>query len=202
MANQLTVKEAIEARRSIRRYTDEKISPETIHELIRQANLAPTPWNLQPTRIVAVTDPETKSQLMAAAYGQPQVGAAPVVFVIYTDMEDVLSNVHEVIHPGMPEDRRAQEAETIGNTIKGMGAEAYHAWGKNHGYTFMAFLLLAAQSMGYSTSAMLGFEPDKVRELFNLPQHAQFPAIVAMGVAAEDGFTHHRHSSDRITTFA
>lgn len=202
MSNQMTVKDAIEARRSIRKYTEEKVSKETISEILRLANLAPTPWNLQPTRVIAVTEEDTKQKLMAAAYGQPQVGAAPVVFVITTDMENVLNTIAEVIHPGMPQDRRAQEAENILKTMKGMGEEAYTAWGKNHGYTFMAFLLLAAQSMGFSTSAMLGFEPDKVRELFNLEDHVQFPAIVAMGVANDEGFPHHRHSVERITTFS
>lgn len=199
--SELTVKQAIEARRSIRKYKGEEISKETIEELLRQANLAPTPWNLQPTRVIVVTKDEDKEKLKDAAYGQPQVYNAAAVFVLTTDMQDVLANVEETIHPGMPEDRAKQEKETILGSFEKMSEEERQAWGKNQGYTFMAFLILAAQSMGYATSCMLGFEPDKVRELYNLGDHVQFPALVAMGVPNEEGFPHHRHEVDRFTTF-
>ena len=199
--SELTVKQAIEARRSIRRYTEEPISEDTIRELLRQANLAPTPWNVQPTRVTVVSKQEDKDKLMEAAFGQPQVGAAAAVFVLSTDMQDALANLAETVHPGMPEDRKAQEIETISGTFNQMTEEQRQAWGLNHGYTFMAFLILAAQSMGYATSCMLGFEPDKVRELYGLGDHVQLPVIIAMGVPAGEGFPHHRHEVDRFTTF-
>ncbi len=195
MEQELTVKQAAQARRSIRKYTDEPISDQTIHDLITTAGLAPSPWNLQPWRVIAVKDPETKQNLMAASYGQPQVGAAAVTFVIYTDMEGTLDNVENTIHPGQKE----QEAEIAANMRKIFGGyekSDLHWWGKAQGYTFMGFLLLAAQAEGYATSAMLGFEPDKVKALFNLPENAQISAIVAMGRPADEGFPHHRHNFD------
>lgn len=193
----LTVQQAIEARHSIRRYTDEKIPKETIEELLRLANLAPVPWNLQPARVIVVTDEAVKEKLMENAYGQPQVGAAAAVFVITTDMKDVLATVEETIHPGMPDERKDQEKATILDHFAKYSDSDLHWWGRAQGYTFMGFLLLAAQSKGYSTSAMLGFDPAKVRAQFGLADHVEIPAIVAMGVGAEDGFPHHRHPVER-----
>ncbi len=198
MPQELSVKQAANARRSIRRYTDEQISDETIRDLIATAGLAPSPWNLQPWRVIAVKDPETKAKLMAAAYGQPQVGASAVTFVIYTDMTETLDNVENTIHPGM-KDREAETAKSIRDTFAKMPEADLHWWGRAQGYTFMAFLMLEAQSQGYATSGMLGFDPENVKELFNLPAHVQIPALVAMGRPAEEGFSHYRHDFDQFS---
>ena len=195
MEQELTVAQAAHARNSIRKYTDEPISDETIRELVELAGLAPSPWNIQPWRIIAVKDPETKNKLMEAAYGQPQVGASAVTFVIYTDMTEAIDNVENTIHPGM-KDKEAETAKSIRDHFANYSESDFHWWGRAQAYTFMGFLMLAAQSKGYATSGMLGFMPDKVKELFDLPAHAEIPALVAMGRPAEDGFPHHRHNFD------
>lgn len=196
----LTVQEAAQTRRSIRKYTDQAVPRADIDAILTTAGLAPSPWNLQPWRVVAVETPEVKQKLMEASYGQPQVGAAPVVFVIYTDMVNVMDKVEDTVHPGMADQLEAH-AKNMRDTFGAYPEADLHWWGRGQGYTFMGYLLLAAQSLGYSTSPMLGFEADKVKALFNLPDTAQIPAIVAMGVAAEDGFPHHRHPLDRFVQY-
>ena len=37
--------------------------------------------------------------------------------------------------------------------------------------------------------------------ILDIPAHASVPAMVALGVAAEEGFAHHRHGLERIATF-
>jgi len=192
----LNVTEAAEARRSIRKYTDQAIPQEHIDEILRVAGLAPCPWNIQPWRVIVVKCAVAKQELMGAAYGQPQVGAAAAVFVIYSDMQDALANAEDFIHPGYG-DKIAAEANSIRETFEKMGAEKSEQWGFAESNIFLGFLLLAAQSHGYSTSAMLGFEPDKVKALYDLPAHVTLPALVAMGIGAEEGFPHHRHGLDR-----
>lgn len=193
---QLTVTQAAEARVSIRKYTDETVSDETINELIRVAGTAPTPWNLQPWRIIAVKDKDTLAKLQEAAYGQRQVGGSAVTFVIATDMDDVIATLEDTVHPGMA-DRVAETAKSIRDHFAGYSAADLHWWGRSQGYTFMAYLLLAAQSHGYATSPMLGFDPAKVKEMFGLGENVQIPAIVSLGRPAEDGFPQFRHPLDR-----
>ena len=195
----LTVTQAAEARRSIRKYTDQAVSTETLNEILRVAGLAPSPWNLQPWRVIVVRNPEVKAKLMGAAYGQPQVGAAQAVFVIYSDMEDTLGNVVETVHPGMPD--KAAAAEGILGILGKMSRDDQEAWAYAESNIFLGYLLLAIQEQGLASSPMLGFVPDHVRELFGLPAHVRFPAIVAVGYGAEEGFTHHRHGIGRFATF-
>lgn len=196
----MTVTKAAESRRSVRKYTDESIPKSAIEEILRVAGLAPSPWNLQPWRVTVVTDPDLKAKVMGAAYGQPQVGAAQVVFVIHSDMQDVLAKVEDTVHPGMA-DRKAQEAENMRNTFGKMGPEASETWGNAISNIFLGFLLLAIEEAGYGSSPMLGFDPGQMREVLGSPEHVRFPAIVAVGKKAEDGFPHHRHELGRFVDF-
>jgi hypothetical protein len=65
---------------------------------------------------VVVRDHDLRQQLMVAARGQRQVGAAPVVFVLYSDMSDVLNTPDEIIDPSADSDRRAAAKHRSGAT--------------------------------------------------------------------------------------
>lgn len=197
-SSELSVRDSAVSRVSIRRYTDEAVTPEQIRDVVDIARRAPSPYNIQPWRVVAVTDPETKERLKAAAYGQPQVGAAPVVFVIYTDMQEMLDTVEETVHPGMGEEAKVSISAQLRGDYGRMPDEARAGFGRGQGCTFMGYLLLAAQSLGYGTSPMLGFDPAQVKEILGLPAHTEIPALVSMGRPAEDGFPQYRHEVDRI----
>src|SRR6476661_3167224 len=97
---------AANTRRSVRAYTPEPVSDETLTALLTLAGRAPSAFNLQPWRFVVVRDPALKAALSAAAYGQQQIVRAPVVIAMYADMEDTMANLEETVHPGLPADKR------------------------------------------------------------------------------------------------
>ena len=201
LANALSVPEAIATRRSIRKYTADAVTPEDLNTILALAGKAPSAWNLQPWRFVVVRNPEVKEQLKAAAYGQGQVGAAPVLIVAYSDMQDTLNRLEEVIHPGVPAENRAGSIEGIRNAFKGQSVEEQEAWAAGQTYIAVGYLSLAARSLGYDTSLMLGFNPEQVKQILDLPAHVRIPALIPLGVAAEEGFSHHRHETSAITHF-
>ncbi len=197
----LTVTEAAEARRSIRKYEPTPIPREALNEILRVTSLAPSPWNIQPWRFVVVEDAATKLKLQEAAYGQAQVGGAPAVIVMYSDMTDALNTIEETVHPGMKGPAGDKAAADIRATFAGFSDADRAAWGNAESNIALGYLLLTAQAHGYSTSPMLGFVPEKVKELLNLPADSRIPALVAIGIGAEDGFPHHRHTVERVTRF-
>lgn len=201
LEQQLTVKESAEARRSIRKYTDHVVPKEDLAEILRIAGLAPSPFNVQPWRVVVVQEADLKQRLMEASYNQPQVGGASAVFVIYSDMDDALANIEDTISPGYPEERREGVKRNVLGSFANMTPEQIHQWGFAESNIFLGFLLLAAQSKGYGTSPMLGFEAEKVKQLLGMPASCTLPALVAIGVPAEDGFPHFRHPLDRFVTW-
>ena len=196
----MTVTEAAEARRSIRAFTPEPVPEADLREILRVAGLAPSAFNVQPWRWVVAREPELKAQLGAAAYGQKQVTGAPAVIVLYSDMADVLAQAEETVHPGMAS-RREEVAKSMRGTWAARTDAERESWGAGQSYIALGYLLLAAQSMGYATSPMLGFDAAEVKRVLDLPAHVAIPALVAIGVADEEGFPHHRHEIDRVATF-
>lgn len=197
----LDVAEAAAARRSVRLYKPEPVPREDLDRIFEIVRLAPSAYNVQPWRFVVVTEPELKAKLGAAAYGQKQVTGAPAVIVLYTDMKDVLENMEDVMHPGMPAESRAAGAAGFRASWSEKSDAEREQWGAGQGYIALGYLLLAASSLGYATSPMLGFDPAKVKDVLGLPPHASVPALVAIGRGDEEGFTHHRHPVERIVSY-
>ncbi|MEJ5170196.1 MAG: nitroreductase family protein [Fimbriimonadales bacterium] len=198
----LNVVQAAERRRSIRSYQQRPIPEEDLREILRVAGLAPSAWNIQPWRVTVVRDPELKARLQEAAMGQKQVGSAPAVLVVWSDMKDALDHMDDFVHPGMPAEQAEAMKSTIRSVFDGMGPQATEEWGRGQTYIFVGYLLLAISAMGYASSPMLGFDPQAVKQLLGLPEHATIPALVAVGEAAEEGFPHHRHPPERFVNFA
>src|SRR5215469_17650810 len=62
------------------------ISEAEIREIVGDATQAPSSYNIQHWRFVAVTDPEKKKQLQAAAYNQAKVGEASATIIVLGDL--------------------------------------------------------------------------------------------------------------------
>jgi len=198
---QLSAAESAEARRSIRHYSPEPIPEFELRELLRLAGRAPSAFNAQPWRFVVVQDEELKKQLSAAAYGQQQIVRAPATIVIYSDMADALERLPDAIHPDLP----AEEREASVGKFRGMfgkqSVDERETWGNAQSNIALGYLLLLAESLGYATSPMLGFEADKVKTLLHLPEHVRIPALIAIGYPGEEGFPPHRLPANTLIDF-
>lgn len=87
----LKTREAIEKRRSIRRYKPDPIPDEIITALLEAARLAPSGCNAQPWRFKVVRDDDTKRQLAKAAFDQHFIADVPVVLVCCADISGYLA---------------------------------------------------------------------------------------------------------------
>ena len=196
-----TAAQAADARRSIRQYGTAPIAEADLRELLRLAGRAPSAFNAQPWRFVVVQDDALKSRLAEAAYGQAQVLRAPATIVLYSNMESALERALESMHPDMPAEKRAASAQSFRGTFTNQTVEERESWGNAQSNIALGYLLLLAESLGFATSPMLGFDPEKVKALLRLPSHVRIPALVAIGYAAEEGFRPHRLPADTLVEF-
>jgi nitroreductase len=86
----LTTKDAIEQRRSIRKFKPDPIPDKQILALMEAARLAPSGGNVQPWRFKIITDEATRVKLAHAAYDQLFIAQAPVVLVCCADIQGYL----------------------------------------------------------------------------------------------------------------
>lgn len=68
------------ARKSVRSYTDEPVSPEQVETILKAAMAAPSGMNMQPWRFVVVTDQKVKDKL-AVGFNK-MIAKAPVVIIV------------------------------------------------------------------------------------------------------------------------
>jgi len=198
---QPTAAQAADTRRSIRQYESTPIPEADLRELLRLAGRAPSAYNVQPWRFVVVRDPELKTSLSAAAYGQQQIVRAPATIVMYSDMDSALARMPESIHPDLPQDKRDAGVASFRATFDNQSVAEREAWGNAQSNIALGYLLLLAETLGYATSPMLGFDPEKVKTLLGLPEHVRIPALVSIGFAAEEGFRPHRLPAESMVEF-
>ena len=197
----LSAAEAAVSRRSVRAYRDVPVTDDEVRRLLELTGRAPSALNLQPWRFVVVREQQQKNQLSAAAFNQKQVASAPVVIAMYADMEDTLASLHEVVHPGLPPEKRDATIEGLRTRFGRMTLEARGQWANAQANIALGYLLLIARSEGLDTSPMLGFDPEAVKAQLGVPAHATITALIALGRGAEDGFVSHRHTVDRVASF-
>ncbi len=71
---------------SIRHYTDEDISEETVRDMLNAARRSPTSSNIQAYSFVVVRNPETKKELAVLAGNQKHIETCPVFVAICADI--------------------------------------------------------------------------------------------------------------------
>ncbi len=78
--------ETIEKRASVRSFKDEPVPEETVNEMLRLAQLAPSAGNLQARDFVVVRDQSIKAALATSAFGQEFLSEAPVCVVFCANL--------------------------------------------------------------------------------------------------------------------
>jgi nitroreductase len=169
--------------------TSFKLSDAEINELATLASEAPTSYNVQNYRFVAVSTPEAKEALKAASYGQQKIADASVAFVIFGDLKPVDNGIAAwkiLLDSGnLP--------QGTFDYMKGAITQAYsdEQNSKNEAYRSAGLagmtLMLAAEAKGLVSCPMGGFVPDQVNAALNVPAR-YFPAmIVVVGKALPEG---------------
>jgi nitroreductase len=75
----MNVIEAIQTRRSIRKYKDEPVPDEDLKDILEAARIAPSAGNKQPWRFVVVRDSSKRKKLGEIARGQTWISNANVI---------------------------------------------------------------------------------------------------------------------------
>lgn len=77
--------EVLRNRRSIREFSDERVSGKDIETCLEAARLAPSATNAQPWRFFVARDPDLRAAIAEAGYDQPCLVQAPVITVLLGD---------------------------------------------------------------------------------------------------------------------
>lgn len=179
----MRVKEAIEKRRSIRRYKDKPISDKIIKAIINAGILAPSGCNAQPWRFFVIKNKEVIRKLKAKkAFRQDFVYSAPVIIVCCGDPKSYIGKTggeYQIKEGSIPGDEKTrkewfkflQGKENL-RVIRDVAIAS-------------SFMVLRATELGLGT-CFVGLTNEQVlRELLTIPSDFIIPFVLTVGHPAE-----------------
>lgn len=157
-----------------------------IEQLVGLATRAPTAYNLQNWRFIAVRTPEQKARLRGIAYNQAKITDAAITFIICGILPDhnVLPNrllpFHEAgfmsapMISGWQEGARLQYEDPQMARNEAIRSASFGA----------ATLMLAAEALGFASGPMVGFDAKALVQAFGLAADEIPALLISVGRAA------------------
>ena len=168
----MKVLEAIQKRRSVRKYKQDPIPEEALLRVLEAARLAPSGKNFQPWKFIIVKDKELKEKLARASAGQFFIAKAPII----------------VIGCGFPDKCYAR----MGRYMKSWSVDVTIA---------LEHLILQAQEEGLGTCWIGSFEEEEVKAILNVPEEVKVLALTPLGYPDEVPRFRGRKSLDEIISY-
>jgi len=180
----MQTEEAISGRRSVKQYDpDHQMTDDEIQKLLSLALLSPTAFNIQNWRFVVVSDPKLRKQIREVSWDQTQVTDTSLFIVLCANLMaweqparywvKAAKEVKDFMIPAIDEYYRGKEQVQRDEAMRSCGIAAQT-------------LMLAAQSMGYDSCPMDGFDFEKVAELIKLPDDHVIAMFVVIGKGTKE----------------
>lgn len=181
----LSVHDAIATRISIDSFIpDMPIDDSTLAELIRIATQAPSAYNMQNWRFIAVRSQEGKAALKAAAYGQQKITDASVAFIVCGSLE-AHQPLAEILQLSVQENIMSQRTADAWVKQAAASHENDATLQRDEAVRSASLaamtLMLAAQGMNLGSCPMVGFDMEIVSNQFGLAANELPLMIVVVG---------------------
>jgi len=198
----LTTKEAIEQRRSIRKFKPDPVFDSILFELLDAARRAPSGSNAQPWRFKIVRDVNTKGRLAKAAYDQSFIAEAPVVIVCCADtkgyLEGMVSGLQDLGKIGAIEDRIVQIIIDRNNIMKTMNLDQFGQRIAFNVAIAVEHIVLRALDFGLGTCWVRLIDEQAIRTIFGWDDSISVVALLPLGYPDESPAQRKRRTIEEI----
>lgn len=175
----------IDRRATMRFEPDETVPDEYLDAILSFGAQAPSGYNLQPWRFIVVRDEENRRRLRQAAMNQAKVAEAPVVIIAVGVKSDLEQRADQVLREGAR--RGAGKFEEVEGARRGamkfLSTIPLDVWLNRHTMIAVTTMMLVAESYGFDTAPMEGFDPAAVKREFGIPAEDEVVALLAIGRA-------------------
>ncbi|TBV17526.1 nitroreductase family protein [Stutzerimonas kirkiae] len=180
-----SIQNAIETRTSVNNFQpDRPLDDGAIAKLVNLAAKAPSAYNLQNWRFIAVRSENAKARLKSAAFGQQKVVDASVTFIICGTLA-AHGHLRTALQPSIEANimnQRVVDAWVAQATASHEDNSVLQRDEAVRSASLAAMtLMLAAQGMGLGSCAMGGFDAERVAQEFELSVTELPVVIVAVG---------------------
>jgi nitroreductase len=171
--------------------TSRRLSEAEIKDLVYYATQAPSAFNIQNWRFVAVVTKEEKERLKAVAYNQQKVVDAAVTFIVLGDLrghEKLAQILGRSVEAGIL-DQKVADRWVRGADSSYSSNERFARDEAIRSAAFAAMtLMIAAQAKGLVSGPMIGFDPEGVKREFNISDRYVPVMLLTVGYEALGNF--------------
>lgn len=179
--------EAIQSRRSIRKFKPDPIPEDYIKELIEAGILAPSGTNLQPTRYVVIKSKDARAKLNECT-SLPFVAAAPVIIACCVDTQSIVSTEDRInelrkakAFKDTPLDKVSKSPDSYVKRRKDMNPDAIRSYLNLNAAIAIDHITLRAVELGLGSCWVMMFDKEKARNLLGLDERYEVVALLPIG---------------------
>lgn len=182
-------KQMIEDRRSVNFFNPNRELPqETLEEIINLAVLAPSAFNLQPWRIIAVKSPNGKQRLHTVANKQDKILEAPVTLILVGNRSG-----YEAENPAWSElavmlqdEDKVKGMQQFAKSLYGTSEETRTKFAESNTGLLAMSIMYAAKYFGVESHAMSGLDFARLKTEFSLTENEDAVMLIALGYFDEN----------------
>ena len=175
--------DVINNRRAVNYFDKSKpIEESLLREIINTAVLAPSAFNLQPWRVIAVKTEQAKQDLYDLSNRQPKVLDAPVSLIIIGDRKgfrDESRTWEELL--SITNEETVKGAKDAANYLYGSSEERMIKFAESNAGLLAMSIMYTAKSKGVDTHPMSGIDFEGIKEKFKLKEDEHPVMVITMG---------------------
>ena len=182
-------------RYAVKKFDGKKVPEEKVKKLLELIRYAPSSFNIQPWKIVIVTDDHVKQKLAPAAWNQPQITSCSHLLVFCANT-DVSGNISKLEKARGPEGKAS--IEMMRGFEKGLSEQEKLSWAQRQLFLALANAVNGAKHLGFDSCPMEGFMPNDFAKILSLPSNIVPTALCPIGYAADTPETKFRFPESEV----
>lgn len=189
--------EALSRRYSVKKFNNQIVPQETLHNILESGKLSASSLGLQPYKIIVVESEEMKQKLTPAFYNPSQISTCSHLVVIISKktieenyIKGYFKHISEVRET--PLEQLDPFKNSINQHINQKTQDDIFNWAEKQSYIVLANLMYAAAIESIDSCPMEGFRQDLIEEILNInPETEKVTVTLALGYRSEEDHFQH-----------
>ncbi|REC48941.1 NAD(P)H-dependent oxidoreductase [Chryseobacterium pennipullorum] len=189
--------EALSRRYSVKKFNNQIIPQEILHNILESGKLSASSLGLQPYKIIIVESEEMKQKLIPAFYNPSQISTCSHLIVIISKktieenyIRGYFTHISEVRET--PMENLDPFRNSINQHINQKTQDEIFNWAEKQSYIVLANLMYAAAIENIDSCPMEGFRQELIEEILDInPETEKVTVTLALGYRSEEDYFQH-----------
>ena len=161
-----------------------KLPEDKVNRLLEMIRYAPSSFNIQPWKIMIVTDAKLKEKLTPVSMNQKQIESCSHLLVFCAN-KDIAGNIDRLEKLMKKAGASTSYIEIMRGFDKSLSEEQKLSWAQMQTYLALGNALNGAKALGFDSCPMEGFDPKEYSKILKLPNNLVPTALCPIGYAAD-----------------